>query len=50
MTAYDGTPEHAFRCFMGSDIDTLAIENCLLLKEEQAVALRRNYKDQYELD
>jgi carbamoyltransferase len=45
-----GTPEDAFRCFMGTDIETLAVGNCLLLKEEQAMALRRNYKDQYELD
>jgi len=29
------TPEDAFRCFMGTDLDALAIGNCLLLKHEQ---------------
>ncbi len=29
------TPEHAFRCFMATDMDVLVMEDCLLLKEEQ---------------
>ena len=29
------TPEDAFRCFMGTEIESLAIGNCLLRKEEQ---------------
>ena len=29
------TPEDAYRCFMGTDMDALVLENCLLLKEEQ---------------
>ncbi len=33
------TPEDAFRCFMGSDIDVLAIENCLLRKADQDPSL-----------
>ena len=45
-----GTPEDAFRCFMGSDIDVLAVGNCYLRKEEQNPALRIEYKDQFELD
>jgi carbamoyltransferase len=37
------TPEDAFRCFMGTDIETLAVGNCLLRKEEQDERLRLNY-------
>jgi carbamoyltransferase len=44
------TPEDAFRCFMGSDIDVLAVGNCYLKKEEQNPALRIDYKDRFELD
>jgi len=44
------TPEDAFRCFMGSDIDVLAVGNCYLEKQEQDPALRIDYKDQFELD
>ena len=29
------TPEDAFRCFMGTEIDVLVVGNCLLAKEEQ---------------
>jgi carbamoyltransferase len=44
------TPEDAFRCFMGSDIDVLVVGNCYLRKEDQNPALRIDYKDQFELD
>ena len=44
------TPEDAFRCFMGTDIDLLVIGNSVLHKEEQDPALRVNYKDAFELD
>ncbi|HYB10675.1 MAG TPA: carbamoyltransferase C-terminal domain-containing protein, partial [Alphaproteobacteria bacterium] len=44
------TPEDAFRCFMGTEIELLAVGNCLLLKEEQDPALKRDYKDAFELD
>jgi carbamoyltransferase len=37
------TPEDAYRCFMGTELDALAIEDCLLLKEQQPPALRRRY-------
>jgi carbamoyltransferase len=33
------TPEDAFRCFMGTELDMLAIGNCILLKEEQTPGL-----------
>ena len=45
-----GSPEDAFRCFMGSDIETLAIGNCLLAKEAQDSALKVDYKNVFELD
>ena len=45
-----GTPEDAFRCFMGSDIEVLVIGNCLLRKEEQNPALKLDYKEAFELD
>ncbi|WP_019016072.1 carbamoyltransferase family protein [Elioraea tepidiphila] len=44
------TPEDAFRCFMGTEIDALAVGRCLLRREEQNPALRLDYKDRFELD
>jgi carbamoyltransferase len=44
------TPEDAFRCFMGTEIETLAVGNCFLRKEEQDAGLKRNYKDAFEPD
>ena len=44
------TPTDAFKCFMGTDLDLLAIGNYLLLKEEQDDILRDNYEERYELD
>jgi carbamoyltransferase len=44
------TPEDAFRCFMGTEIELLAIGNCLLRKEDQDTALRLDYKNAFELD
>ena len=44
------TPEDAFRCFMGSEIETLVIGNCLLHKEQQNPALKLDYKNAFELD
>ncbi|MBF0267886.1 MAG: carbamoyltransferase [Alphaproteobacteria bacterium] len=45
-----GSPEDAFRCFMGTEIEALAVGNCLMLKEEQDPALKLDYKDKFELD
>ncbi|MCX7181024.1 MAG: carbamoyltransferase [Proteobacteria bacterium] len=45
-----GSPEDAFRCFMGSDIDVLAIGGCYLTKGAQDPALALDYKDRFELD
>jgi len=45
-----GTPEDAFRCFMGTEIESLALGNCFLRKEAQNPALRQSYEQKYELD
>jgi len=44
------TPEDAFRCFMGTDIDVLAIGNCYLRKSDQDPALKQSYEHKFELD
>jgi len=44
------TPEDAFRCFMGTEIETLAMGNCFLVKERQNPALRQNYEHRFEPD
>ena len=44
------TPEDAFKCFMGTEIDILVIGNCLVRKEKQNQALKEDYKSKYELD
>jgi carbamoyltransferase len=44
------SPEDAFRCFMGTDIEVLAVGNCYLRKEEQDPSLKRSYEHQFELD
>lgn len=44
------TPEDAFRCFMGSDIEVLVCGNCFLKKEDQDPALKLDYKNAFELD
>ena len=43
-------PEDAFRCFMGNELDVLAIGNCYLRKEDQDPALKQNYETAFELD
>ena len=45
-----GTPEDAFRCFMGTEMEALAIGNCFLRKPYQDEALRQDYKSAFELD
>jgi carbamoyltransferase len=44
------TPEDAFRCFMGCEIEFLAVGNCILRKEDQNQALACDYKNAFELD
>jgi carbamoyltransferase len=44
------TPEDAFRCFMGTEIETLAVGDCLLRKEQQDPGLKQQYESRFELD
>ena len=44
------TPEDAFRCFMGTEMETLVAGNCILSKEEQNKELAKDYKYQFDLD
>ena len=38
------TPEDAFRCFMGNELDMLVVGNCVLQKAEQDPALKNEYR------
>ena len=44
------TPEDAFRCFMGTEIEALALGNCYLRKERQNPTLKREYATSFEPD
>jgi carbamoyltransferase len=44
------TPEDAFRCFMGTEIELLVAGNCVLRKNEQEPSLKLDYKNAFELD
>jgi carbamoyltransferase len=44
------TPEDAFRCFMGTEIDVLAVGNCLLIKDSQSVRADVDYRHRFETD
>ena len=44
------SPTDAFKCFMGTELDILAIGNYLLIKEQQNNSLKENYKNLYEID
>ena len=44
------TPEDSLRCFMGTDIDALAIGSCFLKKPDQNPALLTRYEEAFELD
>src|SRR5262245_10983554 len=44
------TPEDAFRCFMGTELDALAVGNLYLKKSDQNPALKLDYKKAFELD
>jgi carbamoyltransferase len=48
-----GSPEEAFHCFLGTEMDVLVLENCILSKEDQdaaSLADAEAYKAQYALD
>ena len=44
------TPNDAFNCFMGTEMDKLVIGNCFLDKKKQKKNLKKDYKNQFELD
>ncbi len=44
------TPEDAFRCFMGTEIEVLVAENCFLRKEDQDPRLCLDYKTAFTPD
>jgi carbamoyltransferase len=44
------TPKDAFKCFMGTDLDVLAVGSYLLIKEQQDQNFKKNYEKFYELD
>ena len=44
------TPEDAFNCLMGTELDFLAIGNCILIKEEQSNNNFISYKNKFNPD
>lgn len=44
------TPEDAFRCFMGTEMDVLAIGDFILRKQDQKADLNINDKNSFKLD
>ena len=44
------TPEDAFKCFIGTELDVLVVENLYMEKEDQDMALRQAYEAAFELD
>ena len=44
------SPEDAFNCFMGTEIELLAIGNCVLFKEDQNHKLKLDYSQVFEPD
>ena len=44
------TPTDAFNCFMGTELDYLVIGNCVLDKKKQNQKLKKDYKNEFELD
>ena len=45
-----GTPEDAFRCFMGTDLDLLVVGRAVLRKDQQDPALRQDYSRNFAPD
>jgi carbamoyltransferase len=44
------TPEDAFRCFMGCEIDVLAVDNCFMTKPDQDATRAKDYRETFALD
>src|SRR5499427_589828 len=44
------TPEDAFRCFMGNELDLLVVGNCIMKKDTQDQTLKRDYSSAFDPD
>ena len=44
------TPEDAFRCFMGTELDMLVVGRCIILKSQQDADLKRDYSVVFDPD
>jgi carbamoyltransferase len=44
------TPEDSFRCFMGTEIEALVVENCWMEKSKQSAELKTRYETKFDLD
>ena len=47
------SPQDAYRCFLGCDMDVLVLEDCILFREEQPAQNatdRQRYLEKFELD
>jgi carbamoyltransferase len=44
------SPEDAYKCFMGTELDILVVGNCYIEKINQNINLISDYKDTFELD
>tara|TARA_Y100001970_G_scaffold173831_1_gene212263 strand:+ start:176 stop:2014 length:1839 start_codon:yes stop_codon:yes gene_type:complete len=44
------TPQDAYNCFMGTELDTLVLGNCYLEKNNQNKNLKKDYSKEFELD
>ena len=44
------SPEDAFKCFMGTEMDVLVAGNCILRKEQQDPSLKLDYTSAFDLD
>jgi carbamoyltransferase len=44
------TPEDAFRCFMGTELDLLVVGNCIMKKDTQDQTLKRDYSSAFDPD
>ena len=44
------TPEDAFKCFMGTNLDYLVIGNCIVAKKEEDIKNIEDYRSQFKLD
>ena len=44
------TPEDAYKCFMGTELDVLAVGNCYIEKSNQDNNLKSDYTNEFKLD